>query len=137
MLKNLMFATIYVSDQDRALAFYTDRLGLEKGVDNPTPEGRFLTVAPADTSVQIVLWPGKPGQPGPSVDAAVPGILAGAIFLEADDLRKEFEVLRSRGVEFVQPEPEDYFFGVRVTALDPDGNRIELRQPKRSRRSDS
>jgi predicted enzyme related to lactoylglutathione lyase len=63
--------------------------------------------------------------------------MAGAIFLEADDLRKEFKVLRSRGVEFVQPEPEDYFFGVRVTALDPDGNRIELRQPKRNRRSDS
>jgi catechol 2,3-dioxygenase-like lactoylglutathione lyase family enzyme len=111
MLKNLMFATLYVSDQDRALAFYTDRLGLEKGADNPTPEGRFLTVAPADRSVQILLWPGTPGQPGP----------AGAIFLEADDLRKEFEVLRSRGVEFVQPEPEDYAFGVRVTALDPDG----------------
>jgi catechol 2,3-dioxygenase-like lactoylglutathione lyase family enzyme len=127
MLKNLIVATIYVSDQDRALAFYTDRLGLEKGADNPTAEGRFLTVAPADTSVQIVLWPGNPGQPS----------AAGAIFLEADDLRKEFEVLRSRGVEFVQPEPEDYAFGVRVTALDPDGNRIELRQPKPSRRSDS
>jgi catechol 2,3-dioxygenase-like lactoylglutathione lyase family enzyme len=137
MLTNLMFATIYVSDQDRALAFYTDRLGLEKGVDSPTPEGRFLTVAPADTSVQILLWPGNPGQPGPAVDAAEPGMLAGTIFLEADDLRKEFEVLRSRGVEFVQPEPEDYAFGVRVTALDPDGNRIELRQPKRSPRSDS
>ena len=64
-------------------------------------------------------------------------MLAGTIFLEADDLRKESEVLRSRGVEFVQPEPEDYAFGVRVTALDPDGNRIELRQPKRSSRSDS
>jgi catechol 2,3-dioxygenase-like lactoylglutathione lyase family enzyme len=132
MLKNLMFATIYVSDQDRALAFYTNSLGLEKGADNPTPEGRFLTVTPADKSVQILLWPGNPGQPGP----AEPG-LAGAIFLAADDLRKEFEVLRSRGVEFVQPEPEDYAFGVRVTALDPDGNRIELRQSKQSRRGDS
>jgi catechol 2,3-dioxygenase-like lactoylglutathione lyase family enzyme len=137
MLKNLMFVTVYVSDQDRALAFYTEALGLQKGADNPGPEGRFLTVAPADKSVQIVLWPGNPGQPGPAVDAAEPGILTGAIFLESDDLRKEFEVLRSRGVEFVQPEPEDYAYGVRVTALDPDGNRIELRQPKRSRRSDS
>ena len=97
----------------------------------------LLTVAPADTSVQILLWPGNPGHPGPAVDAAKPGMLAGAIFLEADDLRKEFDVLRSRGVAFVQPEPEDYAFGVRVTALDPDGNRIELRQPKPSRRSDS
>jgi catechol 2,3-dioxygenase-like lactoylglutathione lyase family enzyme len=132
MLKNLILATIYVSDQDRALAFYTDSLGLEKCVDNPTPEGRFLTVAPADKSVQILLWPGNPAQPGPAVDAAEPGIVAGAIFVEADDLRKDFEVLRSRGVQFLQPEPEDYAFGVRVTALDPDGNRIELRQPKRS-----
>jgi predicted enzyme related to lactoylglutathione lyase len=57
-------------------------------------------------------------------------MIAGAIFLEADDLRKEFQELRSRGVEFVQPAPEDYAFGVRVTALDPDGNRIELRQRK-------
>jgi catechol 2,3-dioxygenase-like lactoylglutathione lyase family enzyme len=136
MLKNLMLATIYVSDQDRALAFYTDRLGLEKGADNPTAEGRFLTVAPADPSVQILLWPGNPGQPGPA-GAAAPGSLTGVVFLEADDLRKEFDVLRSRGVEFVQPEPEDYAFGVRVTALDPDGNRIELRQPKQSQRSNS
>jgi catechol 2,3-dioxygenase-like lactoylglutathione lyase family enzyme len=136
MLKNVIVVTLYVRDQDRALAFYTDRFGLEKGADNSAPEGRFLTVAPADQSVQILLWPGNPGQPGAAVDAAKPG-LAGAIFLEADDLRKEFEVLRSRGVEFVQPEPEDYAFGVRVTALDPDGNRIELRQSKQSRRGDS
>jgi catechol 2,3-dioxygenase-like lactoylglutathione lyase family enzyme len=126
MLKNLMIVTIYVSDQDRALAFYTESLGLEKGADNPGPEGRFLSVAPSDKSVHILLWPGNPGQ-GPAADAA-----PGPVFLASDDLRKEFEVLRSRGVEFVQPEPEDYAFGVRVTALDPDGNRIELRQPKRS-----
>jgi catechol 2,3-dioxygenase-like lactoylglutathione lyase family enzyme len=127
MLKNLMFVTIYVSDQDRALAFYTERLGLEKGADNPTPEGRFLTVAPSDKSVQILLWPGNPGQ------GAADDMTPGPVFIASDDLRKEFDVLRSRGVEFVQPEPEDYVFGVRVTALDPDGNRIELRQPNRGR----
>jgi catechol 2,3-dioxygenase-like lactoylglutathione lyase family enzyme len=136
MLKNLMFATVYVSDQDRALAFYTDGLGLKKVADNPGPEGRFLTVAPADTSVQILLWPGIPGQSSAG-DAAEQLAVTGQVFLESDDLRKEFDVLRSRGVEFVQPEPEDYAFGVRVSVLDPDGNRIELRQPKRSRSSDS
>jgi hypothetical protein len=31
-------------------------------------------------------------------------------------------------VEFVEPEPVDYAYGVRITALDPDGNRLELRQ---------
>jgi catechol 2,3-dioxygenase-like lactoylglutathione lyase family enzyme len=130
MLKNLMFVTIYVSDQDRALEFYTDSLGLEMVHDNPTPEGRFLTVAPADKSVQILLWPGNPGQ-RPAGEAAEQVRPAGPIFLASDDLRQEFKVLRSRGVEFVDPEPQDYAFGVRATALDPDGNRIELRQPNR------
>jgi catechol 2,3-dioxygenase-like lactoylglutathione lyase family enzyme len=125
MLKSLMFVTIYVSDQDRALAFYTESLGLEKVADHPGPEGRFLVVAPSDQTVPIVLWPGNPGQ-GPANEVS-----PGPVFLESDDLRKEFEELRARGVEFVQPEPEDYAFGVRVTALDPDGNRIELRQPNR------
>jgi catechol 2,3-dioxygenase-like lactoylglutathione lyase family enzyme len=136
MLKNLMYVTIYVTDQERALAFYTDGLGLETSADVPGPYGRWLTVAPADQSVQILLWPGNPGR-GPSVDAVESGFLVGPVFFETDDLRKEFEVLRSRGVEFVEPEPLDYEFGVRVTALDPDGNRIELRQPKRPRGSDS
>jgi len=63
--------------------------------------------------------------------------VSGSIFLESDDLFKEFEVLRSRGVTFVQPEPERYPFGVRLTALDPDGNRIELRQRSRGRSSDN
>jgi catechol 2,3-dioxygenase-like lactoylglutathione lyase family enzyme len=126
MLKRLMYVTLYVSDQDRALEFYTERLGLQKRVDNPNPEGRFLTVAPADDSMEILLWPGNPDQ-GP-VDAAEPRVVAGPVFLRSDDLRKDFEEFRSRGVEFVEPEPVDYPFGVRITALDPDGNRLELRQ---------
>jgi catechol 2,3-dioxygenase-like lactoylglutathione lyase family enzyme len=137
MFKNLMYVTVYVSDQDRALAFYTEALGLEKRVDHSGPEGRFLTVAPGEESVEILLWPGSPGQ-GPAVDGAQPGIVAGPIFLESDDLYKEFEGLRSRGVTFVEPaEPTPYPYGVRLTALDPDGNRIELRQRPRRPSSDS
>jgi catechol 2,3-dioxygenase-like lactoylglutathione lyase family enzyme len=134
MLKNVMIVTTYVTDQDRALAFYTDGLGLKKGYDNPGPEGRFLTVTPADGSVQILLWPGRTGQ---AADAEEAGMAVGPIFLESDDLRGEFDLLQSRGVEFLQAEPEDYAFGVRATALDPDGNRIELRQVGRSQTDES
>jgi catechol 2,3-dioxygenase-like lactoylglutathione lyase family enzyme len=131
MWKKLMYVTVYVSDQDRALAFYTEKLGLQKRVDHAGPEGRFLTVAPGDESVEILLWPGNPGQ-GRAFDGLEPGTLAGPIFLESDDLYVEFEGLRSRGVTFVDPaEPMPYAFGVRLTALDPDGNRIALRQPGR------
>jgi hypothetical protein len=55
----------------------------------------------------------------------------GPVILESDDLRKDHEVLRQRGVTFEEAEPVDYAFGVRITAVDPDGNRISLRQQRR------
>ncbi|MET8624844.1 hypothetical protein ABZW30_13965 [Kitasatospora sp. NPDC004669] len=45
MLTNIMYVTVYVTDQERALEFCTERLGLERRVDHPGPDGRFLTVA--------------------------------------------------------------------------------------------
>lgn len=44
-LRKVLYVTQFVSDQDKALEFYTTRLGLEKRADNPTPEGRFLTAS--------------------------------------------------------------------------------------------
>ncbi|TMR89938.1 VOC family protein [Nonomuraea basaltis] len=128
MLTNIMYVTICVTDQDRALKFYTEGLGLEKRVDYPGPDGRFLTVGVAGSPVEIILWSHAPAS-GQPVEAR-----PGALILESDDLRKDFEVLRRRGVPFDQPEPEDYPFGVRIEAVDPDGNRISLRQQRRARR---
>jgi catechol 2,3-dioxygenase-like lactoylglutathione lyase family enzyme len=129
VLTNIMYVTLYVTDQDRALRFYTEQLGLEKRVDFSGPEGRFLTVAAPGSPLEIVLWPHAPAAGGPA--GTEPGTAPGLVFLESDDLRKDFAVLRERGVTFEQPEPEDYAFGVRVEAVDPDGNRISLRERKR------
>jgi len=124
MLTSIMYATVYVTDQDRALKFYTEALGLDKGVDFPGPDGRFLTVGVPGGPVQIILWSnaGSAGQPS---DAGAPGPL----ILESDDLRGDFETWRERGVVFEEPGPVEYPFGLRIEALDPDGNRISLRQP--------
>ncbi|MEU4325307.1 VOC family protein [Nonomuraea dietziae] len=126
--------TVHVTDQDRALKFYTEGLGLEKRVDYPGPEGRFLTVGVAGSPVQILLWSHAQAE-GQLVEKR-PDAAAGALILESDDLRKDFEVFRRRGVTFDQPEPEDYPFGVRIEAVDPDGNRISLRQQRRRNRAD-
>jgi catechol 2,3-dioxygenase-like lactoylglutathione lyase family enzyme len=40
MLKTVPYVSVFVKDQDRALDFYTKVLGFQKGVDNPTPNGR-------------------------------------------------------------------------------------------------
>ncbi|MEV6156973.1 VOC family protein [Nonomuraea sp. NPDC052129] len=134
MLTNIMYVTVNVTDQDRALKFYTEGLGLEKRIDYPGPEGRFLTVGVGDSPIEIILWSPAPaaGQPVEKRPDAAPGPL----ILESDDLRKDFEVFRRRGVTFDRPEPEDYPFGVRIEAVDPDGNQISLRQPRRPNRAD-
>ncbi|MFB8441818.1 VOC family protein [Streptomyces niveus] len=126
MLTNVMYVTIHVTDQDRALRFYTEQLGLETRVDHPGPEVRFLTVAVPGSPVEFLLWPhpagaGRPANPGP-------GATPGPVFLESDDLTGDFKALRDRGVTFDQPEPETYPFGLRIEAVDPDGNGISLRQ---------
>ena len=75
--------------------------------------------------MEVLLWPGTQGQ------ADAPSYPAGPLFIESDDLRNDFERLQANGVRFVQPAPEDYPFGVRIEALDPDGNRVSLRQRRR------
>jgi catechol 2,3-dioxygenase-like lactoylglutathione lyase family enzyme len=134
VLTNIMYVTVNVTDQDRALKFYTEGLGLDKRIDYPGPEGRFLTVGVGDSPVEIILWSHAPaaGQP---VEKR-PGVIPGPLILESDDLRKDLEVFRQRGITFDRPEPEDYPFGVRIEAVDPDGNQISLRQQRRPNRTD-
>ncbi|MEV0353273.1 VOC family protein [Nonomuraea sp. NPDC050680] len=126
--------TVNVTDQDRALKFYTEGLGLDKRIDYPGPEGRFLTVGVGDSPVEIILWSHAPAAGQPVENR--PGVTPGPLILESDDLRKDFEVFRQRGVTFDRPEPEDYPFGVRIEAVDPDGNQISLRQQRRPNRTD-
>ncbi|WP_342236746.1 VOC family protein [Inquilinus sp. OTU3971] len=128
MFSKIMFATLFVSDQDKALDFYTNNFGFEKMADNPGPEGRFLLMSYKGQGWPVLLWPGTGGRAGSETDKM------GTIFLQSDDLRKDFAELKARGISFVEPEPEDYTWGVRVTALDPDGNRIALRQQGSPRR---
>ena len=122
MFSRIMFFTLFVSDQDKALDFYTNIFGFEKGFDNPAAEGRFLTISFKDQGWHILLWPGTAGQAKTSTGRV------GTLLIESNDLRKDFAELKARGVKFVEPEPETYPYGIRVTALDPDGNPVALRQ---------
>ena len=123
MLEKVFYTSVLVSDQDRALDFYTNVLGLEKRVENPTPDGpRFLTVGVNGQDFQLVLWPGTPGQ-AQSVQGRVPA----AYTIETGDCRKAFEALKSRGVNF-DTEVLEYPWGHLAVFQDPDGNRLQLRE---------
>src|SRR6266540_1013406 len=129
LFKKLMYTTLFATDQDKALDFYTKMFGFEKRSDYAGPEGRFLTIALTGQGLEVLLWPGIAGRANPT-PGSPPSSIPGPLIIESDDLKKDFEVLRSRGVQFADGDPGDYPFGVRVTALDPDGNRVSLRQTR-------
>ncbi len=123
MLAKVFYTSVLVTDQDQALDFYTNVLGLEKRVENPTPDGmRFLTVGVKGDDFQLVLWPGTPGQAQPAM-----GRPPASITIETDDIRKTFEELKSRGVEFATDVLE-FPWGYVAQFQDPDGNRLQIRE---------
>jgi catechol 2,3-dioxygenase-like lactoylglutathione lyase family enzyme len=123
VLEEIFYTTMLVSDQDRALDFYTNVLGLEQRVDNPTPDGlRFLTVGVSGQAFQLVLWPGTPGQAQPT-QGRVPPVCT----IETGDLRKEYEALKSRGVKF-ETDVLEFPWGYVAQFEDPDGNLLQLRE---------
>jgi catechol 2,3-dioxygenase-like lactoylglutathione lyase family enzyme len=130
MFSRIMYTTLFVTDQDKALDFYTKTFGFQKRADYSGPEGRFVTIA-LNEGPEVLLWPGTAGRA--STTPGAPAIsVPGPLIIESDDLTKDFETLRSHGVTFADAQPENYPFGMRVTALDPDGNRVSLRQTRRS-----
>jgi predicted enzyme related to lactoylglutathione lyase len=120
MLKKVVYVALLVSDQDKALDFYTNVIGLEKRVDSPTPVGpRFLTVGVKRQDLDLVLWPGTPARA--DVGSAV-------YTIEVEDIRMAFETLKSRGVTFEPPEILEFPWGSVARFQDPDGNRLQVRE---------
>jgi predicted enzyme related to lactoylglutathione lyase len=123
VLQKIFYTSVLVTDQDKALDFYTNVLGLEQRVENPTPDGpRFLTVGVKGDDFQLVLWPGTPGQAQPAM-----GRPPAAITIETADIRRTVEELKSRGVDFVSDVLE-FPWGAVAQFEDPDGNRLQIRE---------
>ena len=129
-------AQLWVHDQDEALAFYTEKLGMEVRADVTLPElgdFRWLAVGvPGQPDVAIVLM-AIPGPPVMDDDTAgqVRGLMskgfAGTVFLTTDDCRASYEELKARGVEFTET-PEERPYGIDMGFRDPSGNAIRLTQ---------
>ncbi|HEY8924071.1 MAG TPA: VOC family protein [Polyangia bacterium] len=123
MLEKVLYVTVFVKDQDKALDFYTNVLGFQKRTENPTPGGpRFLTIGLEGQAFELVLWPGTPGQGQP-----FQGRSTAAYTIETKDCRKAYEALKSRGVKF-ETDVLEYPWGYVAVFQDPDGNRLQLRQ---------
>jgi len=121
---------LFVHDQDAALKFYRDVIGLDVRSDESVEDYRWLTVGPAgQPDVEIGL--SRIGPPVPPTDhealhaLLAKGSLHGVIFV-VDDVDAKFEQVRAAGAEVMQ-EPVDQFYGVRDCAFrDPSGNMIRF-----------
>lgn len=111
---------IPVSDQDRAIEFYVDKLGFEKRVDTPFGNGyRWVEVAPADAVTTIAIVPPPEGKPTGNVETG--------IALQTSDIDADHADLKALGVDV---DPEVSRMGGPVPPLvwfrDPDGNTLMI-----------
>ena len=132
----LTHVNVWVHDQDEALAFYTEKLGMELRDDITLPElggFRWLTVGPAgqpDIAIVLMAVPGPPvfeEETSRQLKELVAKGAAGGLFFASDDVRAEFEDLKSRGVEFVE-EPTERPYGVDCGFRDLSGNHSRIIQ---------
>ena len=124
---------ITVDDQEKALAFYRDALGLVVNADAPLGPFRWLTVsAPGNPGMEIVLATPDMGH-GPDDTEALKMLLAkgalNGVLFTTGNCDATFERIRATGAEVLQ-EPIDQPYGVRDAAVrDPSGNHLRLSQP--------
>ncbi len=134
----LAMVSVLVNDQDEALQFYTEKLGLEKRIDITYGPGmRWVTVAPK-------------GQRKPEIALAKPDVnLHNAAYLkelkertghglawmfDTDNCRQSYETLLARGVTFITT-PTKQLYGIEAVFADPYGNIFSLLEPSPEARS--
>jgi predicted enzyme related to lactoylglutathione lyase len=131
----LAMIPILVGDQEGALHFYTEKLGLEKRSDLSFGPGlRLLTVAPR-------------GQRRPEIALVQPDMLVTSMGIPAqqgaqkvcwvfrtDDCRHMYEIWKARGVTFLN-DPTQQVYGIEARFVDPYGNIFALLEPSRKARA--
>jgi predicted enzyme related to lactoylglutathione lyase len=118
MITQVKFVSIAVSDQQRALDFFTQKLGFKITTDQPMGPGQRwieLKVGRAETGVVLFTPPGHEDRIGSFVNLS----------FQCDNVQKTFEELRDRGVEFAQ-EAKTEPWGTSAIFRDPDGNSYVL-----------
>lgn len=121
MIKGVKFVTIPVRDQDRALEFYTKKLGMRVITDSPYDDTqRWIELGIPRAETRVVLFTGL------GHEQAIGGFMP--ITFVADDVVATAAELKAKGVEFVQ-EPQTADWGTAAAFKDPDGNVFALSTP--------
>jgi predicted enzyme related to lactoylglutathione lyase len=118
VIVSVKFVSVPTRDQDRALAFYTEKLGFRLITDQPfSAERRWIELGIGNSDTRFVLFtpPGDEDKVGCRFDGA----------LACDDVEATHRQLTQRGVEFESP-PDKAPWGTFAVMLDSEGNRFVL-----------
>ena len=135
MIQRISHGSVFVLDQDRAKAFYTEKLGFEVRNDVTMGNFRWLTVGPkGQPDFELVIMHLTPS---PMMDEntcnQIRGLIErgalGAGVLATADCKKTYEELRAKGVEFIEP-PTERPYGIEAVLKDDSGNWFSMTQPR-------
>ena len=115
MITHIKFVSIPTRDQDRALEFYTGKLGFKVVTDQPFGEQRWIELRIGTADTRFVLFTPDGAKPGVQFNGA----------LACDNVERTYEELRGAGVEFTTP-PTKQPWGTFAIFKDPDGNEFVL-----------
>jgi catechol 2,3-dioxygenase-like lactoylglutathione lyase family enzyme len=114
MIQHVKHVTVAVKDQDRAVKFYTEKLGFEVVVDVPfsdTQRWIELKIPGAETQVVLFTAPGEEYRIGKPSN----------VIFTSENIAQSYEELKRKGVEFLHP-PKEEPWGTYTLFKDPDGN---------------
>ncbi|MUL82352.1 MULTISPECIES: VOC family protein [unclassified Mycolicibacterium] len=136
-MMKIAYTHLWVHDQEVALKFWTEKVGMEVREDVSFPEEmgdfRWVTVGPPgqdDVGIVLMAVPGEPvmdEQTRKQVQDLTAKGFAGTVFLTTDDCQAAYERLSARGVEFTQA-PNQMPYGIDSGFRDPSGNSVRLTQ---------
>lgn len=131
MYQRIARTAIVVADYDKAIAFYTQKLGFELIEDTPlSASKRWVVVAPLGAKEgAILLAKAKNEQERASIGNQTGGRVF--MFLFTDDFWRDFNTYKERGVEFVR-EPSEEEYGTVAVFKDLYGNLWDMIEPKNS-----
>ncbi|PLS18264.1 hypothetical protein CVD28_08245 [Bacillus sp. M6-12] len=120
MIKKIATVAVYVEDQQKAKAFWTEKVGFEVNAEHPMgPNAYWLEVSPNGAESHLVIYPKSMM---PESNEMKPSIV-----FECEDVLAVYKTMKSNGVEFLD-EPKEMQWGTYVQFKDEDGNQFLLKE---------
>jgi catechol 2,3-dioxygenase-like lactoylglutathione lyase family enzyme len=135
MINRITHFTINVLDQNRAIDFYTNKLGFKVVTDVPMPGGdRWITVCtPEQPDIELILSPITRGKKTDHETLQLKSLIENGNFglglFTSKDIFATYEELKAKGVVFTKP-PVHEFYGLEAVFKDDSGNWFSLAQLK-------